>query len=195
MKKVFQNLRDTVIAGILFLLPFLILFVLISKVFQFFNSFTTKIANLFGLPSIAGISSSTIIGTLGFIALCLLCGYLVRIAYFKQIRKWIDEKLRSLIPGYELYHEMAVAKLVNQEEALPYEMAVWVKRGDVMQPGFLMETMPDGKPVVFFPSAGDVKNGLVVIVDSSAIKRCPGIDMKQFKLALSNLGLGISKLG
>lgn len=194
MKKAFQNLRDTIIAGILFLLPILILFVLVTKVFQFFHTFTTKVASLFGLKSIAGVSASTIVGTISLILLCILCGYLVRVAFFKNISKWLDDKLRSLIPGYEIYHQMAESKLVNKEEVLPYEMAAWVRSGEAVHPAFIMETMPDGKLVIFLPTAGDVQTGSVQLMDSNAVERCPDLDMKQFKLAISNLGLGFSKI-
>lgn len=194
MKKAFQNLRDTIIAGILFLLPILILFVLVTKVFQFFHTFTTKVASLFGLKSIAGVSASTIVGTISLILLCILCGYLVRVAFFKNISKWLDDKLRSLIPGYEIYHQMAESKLVNKEEVLPYEMAAWVRSGEAVHPAFIMETMPDGKLVIFLPTAGDVQTGSVQLMDSNAVERCPDLDMKRFKLAISNLGLGFSKI-
>lgn len=194
MKRAIQNLRDTIIAGIIFLLPLLILFVLATKVFDFFRTFTAKVAALFGLKSIAGISASTIVGTISLILLCLLCGYLVRVTFFQQISQWIDEKLRSLIPGYETYRQMAAAKLVRQEEMLPYKMAAWVKMGDGVQPGFIMDTMPDGKIIIFIPTAGDVNNGTILLVEPSNVEQCPDLDMRKFKIAIANLGLGFSKM-
>ena len=44
MKKFFYNLRNTCIAGLIFLLPLLILFVLLSKVFQLLTGISSKIA-------------------------------------------------------------------------------------------------------------------------------------------------------
>lgn len=192
MIKLFQNLRDTIIAGVIFLLPLLIIFVLVIKVFQFFRKFTTKAAAFFGLDSIAGISSSTIVGTISLLVVCLICGYLVRISFFRYISEWLDEKLTKLIPGYAVYHEMAKSKLVEKEEMLPYEMAVWVKRGEVTQPGFLMDTMPDGRLVIFLPMAGNVSSGNIELLHENSIERCPNTDMKKFKMAITNLGLGFS---
>lgn len=195
MKQSFNKLRDTFIAGLIFLLPLLILVALLSKVFFFFKSFTTKLAGLFGLKSFMGMSASTIMGVISFIILCIICGYLMRVAFFKQISSWVDDKLRKTIPGYEVYHQMALSKLEKNEEILPYESAAWIKLEEgVMQPAFVMETLPDNRSVIFKPSAGNVKEGEVLLIENGKIERCDDYDMRAFKMAINNLGLGLSKV-
>lgn len=194
MKKIIENLRDTFIAGLIFLLPLLVLFVLLTKVFQFLTGFTGKIAAWFGLKSFIGISGGTIVGAISVIILCIFCGYLVRIAFFKAASKWLDKKLAASIPGYSVYREMAMSKLDEKEEALPYETAVWVTLDDMQQPGFLIEKMPDGRLVIFIPTAGNPKEGSVFTMAPGKVQQCPDIDMKQLKMAISNIGIGLSKL-
>ena len=115
MKKVFKSLRDTVIAGTLFLLPVLGLIVLITKIFHMFQAYAAKLADLLGLDSLAGIPTPVLVVSISLVAICLLCGYLVRITFFKHISAWIDEKLRKLVPGYEKYHQLAALKLKGEE--------------------------------------------------------------------------------
>ena len=74
MKKTLKKLRDTFIAGIIFLLPILLLVVLITKVFQFLTGFTGKVAAWFGLKSFIGVSGGTIVSAISLIVLCILCG-------------------------------------------------------------------------------------------------------------------------
>ncbi|HEY6506346.1 MAG TPA: hypothetical protein VIZ28_20360 [Chitinophagaceae bacterium] len=193
MKKRLAKFRDIVIAGLLFLLPLLVLFIVLVKVFQGLKTITSRIAAYFGLNSVLGVPGSSIVGVVGFILLCLICGYLVRIAFFKQIRNWLDQKLRDIIPGYAVYYKMAASKLDDKEEALPYEAAAWIHTGEGEQPGFIMERMPDGKLVVFLPTAGKAGEGSIIVMDASKAKICTDADMRGFKLAINNLGIGLSK--
>lgn len=194
MKKFYQKLRDSFVSGIIFLLPLLILFVILSKVFQFLTGFTTKIAAIFGLKSFVGISGGTIVSTLSLIVLCIICGYLVRIAFIKSISRWVDQQMMSHIPGYSVYREIAMSKLEDKEEALPYESAAWLLVDDMEQPAFLMEKMPDGRLVVFVPTAGNAKEGNVFVLPADKVKLCKDTDMRPFKMAITNLGLGLSKI-
>jgi uncharacterized membrane protein len=195
MKKIYSDLRDTFIAGVIFLLPILVLLVLITKVLGYFKGFTTKIAGIFGLTTFMGVSGGTIIGAIAIILLCVLCGYLVRVSFFKAARDWVDKKMMRNIPGYSTYREMALAKLEEREEALPYKSALWLKQDNMQQPGFLMEKMPDGKLVVFIPSAGNTKEGAVFTISESDVQLCPDVDMKLFQMAIGNLGLGLGTAG
>ncbi len=194
MKKTLQKLRDTFIAGIIFLLPLLLLIVLLTKVFQFLTGFTVKIASWFGLKSFIGISGGTIISALSIIILCIICGYLVRISFFKSISTWIDKKMMKNIPGYSVYREMALSKLEDKEEILPYKSALWINTDNKQQPGFLIETMPDGKLVVFIPTAGNVKQGTVFMMAPTEVQLCANTDMKKFRMAINNIGIGLSEI-
>jgi uncharacterized membrane protein len=195
MKKIAANLRDTIIAGIIFLLPLLLVVVMVSKVFQFLNSLNSRIAQVFGLKSIGGIPGTTIIGSISLLVICLLCGYLVRITFFQNIRNWLDVKLMDLIPGYQVYREMAINKLVDEEKPLPYESAAWLLRADqTEQPVFLMETTAQGELIIFAPTAGNVQTGTILKVPASMVRIDRNVDMKSFRLLFSNLGLGVSKL-
>jgi uncharacterized membrane protein len=193
MKKTLQKLRDTFIAGIIFLLPLLLLIVLLTKVFQFLTGFTAKIASWFGLKSFIGVSGGTIVSAFSIIILCIICGYMVRISFFKSISTWIDKKMMKNIPGYSVYREMALSKLEDKEEVIPYKSAAWINVGNKQQPGFLMETMPDGKLVIFIPTAGNIKEGAVFTVAPTEVQLCTDTDIKAFRAAINSMGAGLSK--
>jgi len=52
---------------------------------------------------------------------------------------------------------MALAKLEQKEEAVPYESAARIDVDEGQCPRFLMETMPDGRSVVFMPVAAGLE--------------------------------------
>jgi hypothetical protein len=125
----------------------------------------------------------------------VICGILVRVSFFRAARNWVDKKMMTNIPGYSTYREMALAKLEERDEVLPYQSALWLKLDKMNQPGFLMETMPDGKLVVFIPTAGNVKEGTVFTLSEGDVQLCRDIDMRLFQMAINNRGVGFGKAG
>ena len=193
MKKLFSSIRGTFISGLIFLLPILVVFVLLSKVFHALTGLSNRIAGIFGLKSIAGISGGTIVTSIGIIIVCIICGYLMKISTFKFVNRWLDRKLETAIPGYKAYRDMALSKIENKEEVLPYLKAVWVRVNDLDQPGFLTENLPDGSFVVFVPLTGNSKQGNIYIVPPQKVRILPEANIKSFLKAIDEKGIGIPK--
>jgi uncharacterized membrane protein len=193
MKKVFSNLRQTLISGLVFLLPILILMVVVTKVFGMLTGISNKLASIFGIKSIVGISASTISSSIALILLCLLCGYLVRFAFAQRLRNWIDNMLMANVPGYEIYKKTAMSKLEPAEEALPYKAAVWVESDGMKKPGFLIDHNTPGDCIIFFPTAGKPEEGTTLLVPGSRVHELPNVDMIDFRKAIANKGIGLEK--
>lgn len=194
MTKLYEKIRDTFIAGLIFLLPLLVLVVLISKVFQFLAGFTNKIAALFGLDSFGGLSGGTIVSALGIIMVCVLCGYLVRVSFFKRMSSWVDRKMASNIPGYTTYKELAMSKLEPAKQTLNYQSAVWIEINQKQQPGFLLERFADGRMLIFVPQAGNVVQGELYRVRDEQVEICIDTDMQVFLKSIEEKGAGLSVL-
>jgi hypothetical protein len=194
LKRTYETLRDLFIAGLVFILPLVVLIILIAKVFQFLTGFTSKIAGMVGLESVAGISGHTIVGAISIIILCILCGYMVRVSFFKRMRDWLDDKLQSNIPGYATYREMAMEKLDPKEKPLPYESAVWIEVDRMQQPGFLVERFSDGQLLIFVPRAGKIDEGTIYRLREDRVEFCRDIDMRALLNAIEQKGAGISTL-
>ncbi len=193
MKNAFIKLRDTFIAGAIFLLPLMIVFVVVSKITQELTGFSTRIAGVFGMKSIVGISAGTIISALIIIILCLLFGYLAKYSFFKGLNSWADKKLQRHLPGYSMYREMAMAKLENRDEKLPYESAAWIELDNLQRPAFVVESLADDQCIVFVPTAGKVNEGNIYLVEKDKVHLLPQIDMKAFQASIGNQGTGLSK--
>ena len=193
MKDWMNKLRDVFIAGLIFLLPLLTIFALLAKVNQFVQGFFKKIAGLFGLKSIAGISAATWVGFLSFLVICLLLGWLVKHSFIGGFRNWLDSKLVKYIPGYAMYREMALSKLIKQEELLPYDKGAWYIEGGMQRPCFIIEEFDKDKMVIFLPMAGNTKSGYNALVAKSSLQDLPVDELKKFKLAVDNIGIGLNQ--
>jgi uncharacterized membrane protein len=130
---------------------------------------------------------------IGIIILCLACGYLMRISFFKRIRNWMDQRLTMYIPGYKSYRDTAITQLEGKEEALPYKNAALATVNGMQQPCFVMETLSDGRYVVFFPVAGNVTQGIVSLLVAENVQVLQRVDMRSYSEAINKLGLGIGK--
>ena len=194
MKKFFKELKDTIFAGVVFLLPLLILIVLLGKAYQLLTGVSTKIASLFGVKTLLGLPGHTIASSVLILITLLVCGYLVRLTLFQNIYNWLDRKLADNLPPYKLYREMAMTKLNREEETLPFQSAANIVKDGTAQPCFVMEKLADGRYVVFIPTAGNVKEGNVTILPADRIRLLPGVDIKQYRNALANQGRGIGEL-
>ncbi|KIC96266.1 hypothetical protein [Flavihumibacter solisilvae] len=194
MKRLFKELKDTILAGVVFLLPLLILIVLLGKAYQLLTGVSTKLASLFGVKTLLGLPGHTIASSVLILIMLLVCGYLVRLTLFRRMYNWLDRKLAEHLPPYKVYRELAMSKLNVQEEMLPYKSAASIVNDGTAQPCFIMDELADGSYVVFIPTAGNVKEGNVAILPANRIQLFPGIDIKLYRNALANQGQGIGKL-
>jgi len=191
MKKFISHLKDNFIKGLIFLLPIIVVLVLVAKVISGMKGFSTKIAALFGMKTILGVSGTTIISTISIIAICVLAGYFVRLRFMENFRNWLDKKLGDLLPGYETYREMALQKINREEEKLPYTKTVLVKEANYQLPGFIMDKFRDGRLTIFVPLAGNAKEGQIRIVDASEVTILENAEVKKVHNSFQKLGEGM----
>jgi len=192
MKPFFTRVKDAFFAGLIFLLPLLVLFAVLAKVNQSAKGIFIKLAGIFGLKSFAGLTSATWAAALSFVVLCLLLGLLAKNKLFRSIHDWLDERLANIIPGYAVYREMAMNKLEAKEELLPYNKAGWLQLQNMQRPCFIMEESAAQQLIIFLPEAGNSKKGINALVDRSQVIPIEADDIKAFKLAIDNIGIGLN---
>jgi hypothetical protein len=62
------------------------------------------------------------------------------------------------------------------------------------QPGFLIESLNDGSKLIFFPAAGNVKEGTVYSVPSEKVRPVAGADINAVQSAIGKLGVGLKEI-
>jgi uncharacterized membrane protein len=187
MKNYFEKVKDNCIAGILFLLPVLILLILIQKVFGYFARFGGGIAKGIGLDQVMGPHAANFIGVLILVVFVYFCGYLVRMAFFKKMSDAIDTKLKEVIPGYEKHKELAKKQLVD-EPKIETDLPILIQFGDYWQPGFLIEHDELGNAVVVVPNS---VSGQIFIVPMQKIKLLKETSLTTLKTTIKASGKGL----
>jgi hypothetical protein len=190
MKKLFVQLRDTFVAGLIFLMPLAIVGILLGKLYVLASTKSTKLAVLLGVKGVWGISGAGVLGLVFIFLTCLLFGLLMRVSLFHSMSQYLDKKMAEYIPGYGVYREMALEKLAAARKNPPYECVVWARIADHWQPGFLVKRMDNGHCLVFIQQAGTAAKqlGSLHLLTHLQIKECPQVPMDELLTSIEQRG-------
>lgn len=186
MNKFFQHIRDTVLSGIILLIPIFVVIMIFQNLYDKLTGFGAHLAKLLGLKAIGHIGAVSLATSLILIVLLYGCGLLVKLTKVSKVQHWLETNLLQFIPGYLNYKVKMEEKLMPKLEHRP---PVLVRIGNADRPGFLTDSS-GGKCTVFIPTAPDINNGEVWIVDESTVTELDTSD-KQFKAAIMHSGKGL----
>jgi len=155
MRGIYRFLKATLVGGLAVLVPVVALLAVIGWVADIALKAILPVFEWLPDKSVGGVSLTALaaIGTL--VVGCLLAGLFAETAMIRFLGDRA-EWLALAVPGYALMKNVG-ASLIGIEGKHPLR-TVLVRFEASWQLGFLMETLPDGRPVVFVPT---VPSGLV----------------------------------
>lgn len=189
MKKFFDSLRATILAGIFFLIPVFVMILLLEKAYKALSGFGAQLSDFLGLKSVGGVGAVSIATTLILMAIFYVSGLLVRIAVFTNMRAWLESHVLQYIPGYLNYKVQMEEKITKRKQ--PDQPAL-VRVGDITRPCLLVETS-GSQCTVFVPNTPDTNSGEVWIVDQEQVNVL-GMTDKAFTTSLQRSGKGLVKV-
>ena len=166
MKKLWSNLKSTILSGILFLLPVFVVMLILQKLYGKLTGFGAQMASMLGLKSVAGIGAASIATTVILLALFYLSGLIVKVAFISNFMGWVEKTFLQHIPGYLGYKVKMEEKLLPKMEN---RTAALIQVGEILRPGFLVNR-DQGKCVVFVPNTPDTNTGEVWVVEESRVR-------------------------
>lgn len=195
MKAFFVSIRNITIAGFFFLLPIIVIFILIAKIWKGLTSVGARIAATFGIGSIAGFKGSHVIAGLLILTTCFLCGLLVRVSFVATFSNLVERWMSRYVPGYEGYKAIAEEKLQHKARLLPYASAL-IRQEQCWLPAYVIEQDSHGNCVIFLPEAPDTSKGNVLLAKEADVQLISSLSANQLDASLKNLGKGLfSNLG
>lgn len=193
MKKFLLQAERNLISGALVLLPLLVFFILLGKVWKFFQNYGEKFAHFLRLDLILGKYATDIVGGMILVVLIYLSGFLMRLSILKRFTNWIDEKLMIFLPGYEKNKKEAEEKLLkrNNEPKPITDLPILFKNGKFWQPAHLIEEDENGSAVIFIPIAPAKDQGQILIVQSEDYKKLTETTIHSLDNSIKSFGKGI----
>jgi uncharacterized membrane protein len=161
-----SRIKSTIIAGIVFLIPFLIITVLLGKVFDIMLLIADPIGDMVTPEGVAEFVVTNLLAALLVLVVCFLAGLLAKSAMMQRLFGALDRRLNLLIPGYAFFRSAFRDLDPNATAGLK---PVVVRLNDMRQLGFWVEDVDENDCIVFFPIAPEPRSGTVAIVEKSRV--------------------------
>ena len=191
MNKKSGFLKTTVIGGVFFLVPIILLFIVVRHALSLINKLLIPFHKLLPVESIGGVLLADILGVVVLLLLCFAAGLLARRARLQSIVKSIETTLLSKLPGYEFI--MGVGESFVGFDSDKTHEAVLARFDDGWQFGFAMERLDDGHVVVFIPGSPSPLSGSVFIMEAERIRILDDAQAGTLK-GLKAMGIGSNAL-
>ncbi len=191
MKTISQFVKTTILGGLFFLAPIVVLFIIIAKAFDYAKKGLNAV--LVHVPAASDLSAgaATVLSVLVVALVCFLAGLVARSVTAQRVVNALESSVLSKIPAYEyLKQESASALGVAEIGELP---VVFVPMEGGWQLGVRTEALNNDLISVFIPGAPDPHSGSVFFFSADSV-RPAGVKMAAALNCLRRCGAGASAL-
>lgn len=169
MKELYRFIKTTVLGGLIFLVPLVIVAVVLGKAYALMLKVAKPLSAWIPLDAIGGVALANILAVLAILLCCLIAGILAKGPNAKRLLSSVESKLLVAIPGYT-FVKGVTDSLNSSEEAAKNFVPVVVKFDDNAQIGFEIERNEKGNVVVYLPGSPNPWSGTVVYVEEDRIE-------------------------
>jgi uncharacterized membrane protein len=188
--RAFEFTKTTLVAGLVFLVPFVILAVVVVKVGGLLHRLAQPLADLLPVNTIYGVVVVDVIAGVLLVLGCFLGGLLARFSFASRLVRQAESGVLLRIPGYAFLKGWTDS--LEKGAAATGMRPVLVHFDDYAQLAFEVERLDDGRRVVYLPSAPNPRAGSVVVVDGDRVEPVP-ITFIAATRKLRELGRGLGQ--
>jgi len=191
MRQSLKPLTTTLIGGVVFLLPLIVVLYVLGQGLALAAHAVQPLVGLLPDKSIGGITFASLAALTLLLLLCFGAGLLARAAVGQAFSARFEDKLQTLYPRYSVIKAMsqglhgALGKKVLKPVLATFD--------DNQLIGFDMERLDDGRVVLYVPGAPDAWSGSVLLVAPERVQPLD-IDARDLAKALQGLGLSAAAL-
>ena len=168
MKLIGRFIRDTLLGGILFLVPIIVVVAVLGKAHVIARKIVGPLAAKLPFDSLAGLDAPIALAWVLIILFCLLAGLFSRTAVAQRFEDKLEGSVLSKIPGYTIM-KGTVEGIAGRERAFAKQV-VLARIEDSWQIGFMVERIEPDHFAVFVPGTPDPKSGSVYFMGADRIK-------------------------
>jgi uncharacterized membrane protein len=165
MKAAREFLVNTVVGGVLILLPVYLAVLLLLKGMKSFVALLQPIVKL--LPD--WLPNENLLALLLVLVLCFALGAIVRTPIGRRARVRVEETFFGNLPGYDTIRSLS-RRLAGQGDESEWKPA-FAEVEDALVPAFIVEEHADGRLTVFVPSIPTPFAGAVYILEPRRVHR------------------------
>ena len=146
MNGLIKFLKVTMVGGLLFLVPVVLLIVILEKGFLIARGLIKPVvAHIPDLP-LLGVPGTTLAAILCLVLLSIIAGFIARTSGAQSFVNWIETVILSRMPGYTMFRSMAgdMTQNMSSLETSGHAHAILARIEDAWQIGFITDTMENG---------------------------------------------------
>jgi uncharacterized membrane protein len=183
-------LKTTIVGGLLFLLPLVLVVLLLSHALRFAGKAVGPISEFLTLDKVFGPAAEESLAALILVFISLAAGLIARTRFGRDIMRWTENSFLGGLPQYRLVKSVAegFAQIENAENLKP----VLVNIEEGWQIGYLLESLQTGWVVVFVPQAPTPMSGNVMYLPEERVRPL-AISMVETMSLVKHMGIGSSK--
>jgi uncharacterized membrane protein len=187
MRGIYRFLKSTILGGLVVLLPVAVLVAVCGWAVDIVLKVLAPVFAWLPDKSVGGVSLTMLTAIFAVIIFCFLAGVVAETALVRRLGDRA-ERIAMLVPGYALMKSVG-ANLVGIESSHPVK-TVLVRFEASWQLGFLIETLADGRHVVFVPGVPKALVGTLHIVSADRV-HVLAMPVSAALDALGRLGVGL----
>jgi uncharacterized membrane protein len=192
MKTLALFVRSTILGGVFFLAPIIVLIVILAKAFGYAKKGVHAVVVHVPMVSDLRVEVATVLSIAVIALVCLLAGLIAQTLIGERLVSALESSVLSKIPAYEyLKQESASALGVAEIGELP---VVFVPMEGGWQLGVQTESLSNGLVSIFVPDAPHPHSGSVFFFPAEVV-RPAGIKLAAGLNCLRRCGAGASALG
>ncbi len=180
-------LKDTVVGGLLFLVPVALLALVLGKALKAVGRAAEPIAQRFPSNAVAGVALSTVFAVVFLLLVCFAAGAFARTLWGRRTTAWFEESLLGGLPQYRMVKSLAEG-LTQVQDAGGLRVAL-ASIEDAWQLAYVMEELGNGWLVVFLPQAPTPMSGNVMYLPPDRVRPLD-MTVAQAMQLVKKLGIG-----
>ena len=165
-KKSVKFVVTTVIGGLLFLVPVVFLGMILTKAAGYMMVIARPLAAWIPVDSIGGVALANLIAIVAVILLCFVAGLVARHALAGKFVKILESKVLVKVPGYSMVKGLVSGFDAGDAQGLK---PVALELGTAERVGFEIQKLPDGRSMIYIPSAPSPWSGVTQILPPEQI--------------------------
>jgi uncharacterized membrane protein len=189
MKKRASFLKTTLIGGLVFLIPFVIIIAILGKAIRIMMLVAQPFAKMLPFEAVAGIAIVNLLALLIVIFLCFIAGFVAKCAWQSAFSSSIQTN--GLNTGYAFSKSFTGS--IEKGEDKKVLVPVLARFDDQAQVGFEVERLENGLVAVFLPGSPDTLSGTVAYLTEDRVDIL-NIDFATVTKTLRTLGRGSQQL-
>jgi uncharacterized membrane protein len=168
MNRILKFVRTTLVGGVLFLLPLVVVVIIVGKALAIAGKIVTPLAARLPFESAIGLDTPKILAITLLVLFCFLAGVLARSTLAQKVIRWLEATVLSNVPGYEFFKGLS-GNLLGHEKQQSYPV-VLARIEDAWQIALLIERIEGGHVAVFIPGVPSPQSGSVYFMTEDRIK-------------------------